>query len=148
MLLISCSSYREIRVEGKFPDKNPENNNPYYVVMHTGQTNIQTGSKFHHYHIIKYLAIKSHDKNLTEILKRSSDEFEKGNHYSAAILLNDASEIWNNGAAENNLAVIYELTGEKDLAFNMYTKALLREPENRKFRHNFLSFINRKEPAH
>ena len=93
------------------------------------------------------MAVKSHDKNLTEILKRSSEEFSRGNHYSAAILLNDASEIWCNGAAENNLAVIYELTGEKDLAFNMYTKALLREPENRVFMHNFLNFINRKDPA-
>jgi len=147
IFLVSCSSYREIRVERKFPDQNPEKNNPYYVVIHTGGSGIPASEKFHYYHIIKYMAVKSHDRNLSKILKQSSEEFSMGNHYSAAILLKDASEIWDNGAAENNLAVIYELTGEKDLAFNMYTRALLREPENRIFRHNFLSFINRKDPA-
>lgn len=147
IFLISCSSYREIRIEEKFPADFTGRHNPYYAVMYTGTAQLKAGEKFRYYNRIRYVAVKSEDRHLTSILEKSSEEFNKGNHHSAAILLKDAAEIWDKGAAENNLAVFYELTGEKDLAFNMYTRALLRKPENRMFRHNFLSFINRKESA-
>ncbi len=147
IFLISCSSYREIRIEEKFQADLSGKQNPYYAAIHTGAAELPAPGKFRYYHRIKYMAVKSEDRNLTEILKRSSEEFDRGNHHSSAILLKDAAEIWTNGAAENNLAVIYELTGEKDLAFNMYAKALLLEPDNKMFRHNFLTFINRKESA-
>jgi len=144
LILISCSSYREIRIEEKYKTSEINYRNPYYVIIHFPEYKEKSAEKNIYYARIKYLAVKYGDKNLDEILQRSYKEIKEGNYYSAVILLQDASEIWNNGAAENNLAVIYELTGKKNLAFTMYTKALLLSPENKIFKKNFLSFVNRR----
>lgn len=146
-MLISCSSYREIGIDGKYKPDNIDSKNPYYLIIHDPEYKSKSAEKPLVYMRIKYLAMKCGDKNLDLILKQSYQEIINNNYHSAAILLKDASGVWNNGAAENNLAVIYEITGEKNLAFKMYTKALLLSPENEKFKMNFLSFINRKDPV-
>ncbi len=147
LILISCSSYREISIEGKYQTSDLNYKNPYYVIIHAPEYKEKSAEKTVRYSRIKYLSVKDGDKNLDLILQRSYNEIKDGNYHSASILLHDASEIWNNGAAENNLAVIYELTGKKNLAFEMYTKALLLSPDNKVFKKNFLSFINRKDPV-
>jgi tetratricopeptide (TPR) repeat protein len=146
-MLISCSSYREISLEGKYKTSDFNYKNPYYVIIHSPEYKEKSAEKTVHYSRIKYLSVKYGDKNLDLILQRSYKEIKNKNYHSAAILLQDAAEIWQNGAAENNLAVIYELTGKKNLAFEMYTKALLLSPDNKIFKKNFLSFINRRDPV-
>ena len=144
---IACSSYREISIDGKYKTDNIEYKNPYYVVIHDPEYKKKPADKTFFFKRIKYLAIKCDDKNLDLILKQSYEEIVNNNYHSAAILLKDASAVWNNGAAENNLAVIYEITGEKNLAFKMYTRALLLSPENEKFKMNFFTCPPSREPC-
>lgn len=145
-MLIACSSYREISINKKYKSDNTNYKNPYYAIIHEPEQKNKSQEKSFFYKRIKYLMIKCDDKNLDLILKQSYEKIADNNYHSAEILLKDASTLWSNGAAENNLAVIYEITEKKNLAFKMYTKALLLSPENEKFKINFLNFINRKDP--
>ncbi len=145
-MLIACSSYREISINKKYKPDNTDYKNPYYAIIHEPEQKNKPKENTFSYTRIKYLIIKCNDKNLDLILEQSYEKIIDNNYHSAEILLKDASTLWNNGAAENNLAIIYEITGEKNLAFKMYTKALLLAPENEKFKINFLNFINRNDP--
>lgn len=145
-MLISCSTYKEVSIDGKYKISNIDYKNPYYVIIHQPEQKNKPVENTFFCTRIKYLSIKCDDENLDLILKQSYEEIINNNYHAAAILLKDASTVWNNGAAENNLAVIYEIAGEKNLAFKMYTKALLLSPDNEKFKKNFLNFINRKDP--
>lgn len=145
--LISCSSYREIRIDGHYNAYEIKHKNPYYVIIHSPEYKDIADNKPVHYSRIRYLAVKSGDSNLDIILKRSYSEIKNGNYHSASILLHDASGIWNNGACENNLAVINEIRGNKDLAFSLYTRALLLSPDNNTYKKNFSGLLNRTIPG-
>lgn len=90
----------------------------------------------------KYLAKSMGFNPESKIMNRGVEEALKGNYSEAEILFNEIREVITDGSVENNLAVICELTKRKKDAERLYTEALLKSPENTKFKSNLSSFIN------
>jgi tetratricopeptide (TPR) repeat protein len=68
-----------------------------------------------------------------------------GMYGEAEILFNEAIKEDNKfSSAYNNIAVIHELNSNMDMAFAMYSKACILEPENKYIRWNFLYFCDNK----
>lgn len=91
--------------------------------------------------LTKYLASGNGCNPESFILKTGVDEAVKGNYLEAEILFTQVQGVIKDGSVENNLAVIYEFTKRKNEAHAMYLNALIKSPENLKFRSNLLSFI-------
>lgn len=90
----------------------------------------------------KYLANGQGFNPESDIMRKGVDEALKGNYIEAEILFLHVRNNINDGSVENNLAVIYELSKRKKEAHIMYTDALIKSPDNLKFKSNLLSFIN------
>jgi hypothetical protein len=75
------------------------------------------------------------------IMRKGVNETLIGNFIEAEILFLQVQDNFTDGSVENNLAVIYELLKRKKEAHIMYTNALIKSPDNLKFRSNLLSFI-------
>lgn len=139
----SCSSYKELTVNDKIIL--PEESQLYRfsetpAEQKTGlksgrQKKIQVTSK-------KYLARGKDFTPESEIMNKGVEEALKGNYPEAETLFEAIRENNTDGAVENNLAVVYELTKRKKDAMKMYTIALIKSPENSEFRSNLLSFIS------
>jgi hypothetical protein len=138
----SCSTYAELNTSGRIllpvedsglkfydsgnavkSDSKPESNKNQVITMP------------------KYLARGSGFNAQSIIMRKGVDEALSGNFIEAEILFNQVRENFTDGSVENNLAVIYELTKRKKEAHIMYTNALIKSPDNLKFRSNLLSFI-------
>ncbi len=76
---------------------------------------------------------------LSRIINRAVDDIIRGNTDGAETILLEVRSVDDTGTAENNLAVIYELSGRKRLAFTGYYNALLTSPDNDLFKKNFFS---------
>jgi len=86
--------------------------------------------------IISYSAI-------AKINNRGVDLAIEGRFPEAEILFKEVSGENNaQGAACNNLGIIYEIFYDREMAFKMYSRACMLQPDNDKFRSNFLTFID------
>ena len=139
----SCSSYKEIVIDNKvilsgvssgysFTNSESEKKPEFKSVK---QKSLLIKSA-------KYLACLNNFTPEAKIMNRGVDETIRGNYIEAEILFNEIKDNINDGAVENNLAVIYELTKRKKNAMEMYTNALIKSPDNPQFKSNLLSFIN------
>ena len=98
----------------------------------------------------KYLIVKNR-KYLAEMLRGPAGRVNNrgvelalaGKFSEAEVLFRDViSDMPGEAAAYNNLGVIYEISGLRDRAFEMYSDACMRDPGNGYFRHNFLTFAD------
>ena len=76
------------------------------------------------------------------IIKKGIEETLNRNYAEAEILHLEAAKLISDGSVKNNLAVIYEASGNYDAAFKMYFEALQISPYNAEFRSNFHYFLN------
>jgi hypothetical protein len=138
----SCSTYRELIVSGKvlLPDEKSELR--FYDSGNAVKSDLKP--EFKKSLIVsmpKYLVTGNGSNPESDIIRRGVDEALNGNFIEAEILFLQVNDNFNDGSVENNLAVIYELTKRKKEAHIMYTNALIKSPDNPKFRSNLLSFI-------
>jgi len=138
----SCSTYSELKTSGKIllPDENSG------IKFHNSGSPVKPdfkpeSRKSFTISIPKYLANGKGFNPESDIMRKGVDEALKGNYIEAEILFMQLRDSFNDGSVENNLAVIYELTKRKKEAHIMYTTALIKSPDNLKFRSNLLSFI-------
>jgi Tfp pilus assembly protein PilF len=91
----------------------------------------------------KYFAIIRSSSAIARINNRGVDLALKGNFHDAESLFRESlREDSDQPAVYNNLGIIYEIFRLRKKAFEMYSKACIKEPDNRYFRNNFLSFVN------
>jgi hypothetical protein len=89
----------------------------------------------------KVLARKSGHSPVAVINNRGVDLALDGRYGQAEILFREVlAEDALDPAAHNNLAVMYEMTGNREGAFRMYMVACRLEPDNEIFRKNFHDF--------
>jgi len=137
-----CSSYEQLTIDDKIvlPD------NSGFVFNDTiSEKKFESKSARERTLLIsseKYLARGKGFTPESGIMDMGVDEALKGNYIEAEILFRQIKENITDGSIENNLAVIYELTKRKKEAMALYTNALVKSPDNPKFKSNFLSFIN------
>lgn len=137
----SCSSYSELIVEYRVPP--PKNSGYYYKESDegkdagfkkvTGKSFLVSSSKY-------FVRGKGSEPEL-KIMEVAVDEALRGNYIEAEILFKELTVFINDGSPENNLGVIYEKEKRSKEAMNMYINALVKSPENIRFRSNLLSFI-------
>jgi tetratricopeptide (TPR) repeat protein len=97
---------------------------------------------FHTVTLKKYLARVSSGGAAARINNRGVALAEKGQFKEAAILFEELLRENNNAVtALNNLGVLYEISGNREKAFALYSRACLMEPDNEYFRHNFLYMV-------
>ncbi len=58
------------------------------------------------------------------------------------LFMNVVAEKPDEPAGYNNLGIIYEISGNAVRAFEMYSSACMKDPDNRYMRHNFLTFMD------
>lgn len=92
--------------------------------------------------IKKFLARSLSFKPESQIMNYAVDEVLNGNYVEAEILFEQVKDNITDGSVENNLGVIFELTKRKKKAHIMYINAVIKSPQNLKFRSNLLSFID------
>ena len=97
-----------------------------------------------HYETQRFFCAEGSTRIYTEILEAGSSEALNGNLFGAEIIFLELKDSEKNGAVENNLAIIYELSGKNSRAFEMYNSALLLSPGNSLFRKNYYCFISDK----
>ncbi len=138
----SCSTYSKLTTSGKIllPDENSG------IKFHSSGSTVKSdlkpeSRKSFTISIPKYLANGKGFNPESDIMRRGVDETLKGNYIEAEILFMQVRDSFNDGSVENNLAVIFELTKRKKEAHIMYITALIKSPDNLKFRSNLLSFI-------
>ncbi len=139
----SCSTYRELITSVKIvlPDEN--SGFRFYNSGSPVKSDLKPESrKSLTISMTKYLANGQGFNPESDIMRKGVDEALKGNYIEAEILFLHVRNNINDGSVENNLAVIYELSKRKKEAHIMYTDALIKSPDNLKFKSNLLSFIN------
>jgi len=139
----ACSTYSELIVSNKclLPDENYEFR--FYNDLKPVKTGIVPAEKKSLTISVQKYLVKSNGFNPeSDIMYKGVEETLKGNYIEAEILFTQVRNIITDGSVENNLAVIYELTKRKKEAHIMYMNALIKSPDNSKFRSNLLSFIN------
>ena len=153
MLLLSCYSYSALHITHRVPcvptellrgapvslqSPDAENTSPP-----VGERRRQTdNSTYHTVTIKKYLARVSSGGTAERINNRGVALAEKGQFKEAAILFEEVLRENNNSVtALNNLGVLYEISGNREKAFALYSRACLIEPDNEYFRHNFLYMV-------
>jgi tetratricopeptide (TPR) repeat protein len=91
----------------------------------------------------KYFAYIRSSSPIAKINNRGVELALKGKFLDAESLFKESiQEDGEQPAVYNNLGIIYEIFKLREKAFNMYSKACIKEPENVNFRNNFLSFVN------
>ena len=145
-LLSSCSySYSAVRVYGKIKlDRGPANSE--ISVLDSAAAKASQVKQIRRFYTIKYFAKARSKTALAKINNRAVSLALKGRFRESEILLNQVFEEDKNFApACNNLGIIYEIAGDRDRAFSMYTRACVLEQENEVFRNNFLSYQDTKQ---
>ena len=141
--VISCSSYETVVIHDRialpggdrdytFADKSGKKKSAFKTGK---QKSVVITSK-------KYLVKGKGFTPESMIMNEGIKEALSDNYIEAEILFKQIKLNSSDGSVENNLAVIYELTKRKKDAMLMYTKALLKSPDNREYRSNMQSFIN------
>jgi len=147
--LSSCTTYSELTISGKvsLPDGDDELKF-YNSVNPVKEDLIPEGRKSLSIAMQKYLVTGNGFNPQSDIIRKGVEETLKWNYIEAEILFMQVRDNITDGSVENNLAVIYELTKRKKDAHIMYMNALIKSPDNLKFRSNLLSFINHNKFAH
>lgn len=117
--------------------------NPVLVVRPGENENSYSGLT--RYETERFFCTQGSTRVHAKILEEGSSEALHGNLFSAEIIFMELKDKENNGAVENNLAIIYELNGKNSEAFSLYSSAMLLNPGNRLFRKNFYCFITDRE---
>lgn len=153
VLLLSCYSYSTIRVASKVPCVPVELQRRYSPPQSrvlpkdtsspdTTQSIHEKQGRCHSVTVKKYLARISSGEPAARINNRGVALALQGQLKEAAILFEEVlGENKNACAALNNLGVLYEMSGKRDKAFELYSRACLLEPDNEYFRHNFLYMV-------
>lgn len=96
----------------------------------------------HIIHIVKYFAVTRSTSPAAVINRKGVEHALQGRFNEARNLFLEAlKEDPNMAAAYNNLGIVYEVFGRKDESSAMYSRACLIEPDNTRFRKNFL-YVN------
>ncbi len=95
----------------------------------------------------RYFVMMMGGSYLSDINNRAVDLALKGRLKEAEVLFKEVlSENPNIDAVYNNLGIIYEISGCREKAFDMYSKACIKDSDNSYFKRNFLFFADdRKE---
>ncbi len=153
-ILVSCYSYSTVRIvkrvdlsrieeskKNKAPagEKTPEEDTEKKFPWDGGAEAKNAKKHLYAVYVTKYFAAVRSFSPQAKINNRGVEHALRGELREAKILFQEAiREDERMGAACNNLAVIYEMTGNDEGAFAMYTRACLLEPDNKYFRSNFL----------
>lgn len=138
----SCSTYTELNTSGRIllPDEN--SGLKFYSSGNAVTSDSKPESKKHMVISVPRYLVNGNGLNPESvIMRRGVDETLNGNFIEAEILFLQVRENFTDGSVENNLAVIYELSKRQKEAHIMYTNALIKSPDNLKFRSNLSSFI-------
>jgi len=93
-------------------------------------------------HIVKYFAVTRSTSPAAVINRKGVENALQGRFNEARNLFLEAlKEDPDMAAAYNNLGIVYEVFGRKDESSAMYSRACLIEPDNTRFRKNFL-YVN------
>ncbi|GEM_PF-602539 len=100
------------------------------------------------FYLKKYFALTYGTSPVDRMNKKGVEYALQGKFKEAEILFQEIlKEEARCGAALNNLGIVYEIFCHYDRAFRMYAQACLLEPENEKFRSNFLSLKKMKRTS-
>lgn len=153
MLLLSCYSYSTLRIayrvpcvpselQEKYPASPREESVKNASASGAKQRIRDENGRCHSVMVKKYLARISSGEPSARIINRGVSLALKGQCKEAAILFEEVlRENADSGAALNNLGVLYELSGKREKAFELYSRACLLEPENEHFQHNLLYMV-------
>ncbi len=143
---IGCYSYAPVRLARQFDIS------CYHEKMNGGDpekqtdarvfsgSNVEKSKKNEHvvYHK-RYFVLSSSHTSAAVINNRGVEHGLRGELEEAKILFLDAvKKDANFGAVYNNLGIVYEIFGDTEKAFEMYSKSCLLEPDNDYVRRNFL----------
>ena len=78
---------------------------------------------------------------VADLNNRAVDFALTGKFREASVLFTEVLREGENPAAMNNIGIIYEIFRDGQKAFEMYSRACIIEPHNKKFRYNMLSFL-------
>lgn len=138
----SCSSYSELVIEYRvgIPKESgfyyKDNNDEEKVTgskNNTGKNLIAASTKY----FVRGKGLNPESK----IMNKAVEEALNGHYLEAEILFNELKGLLHDGSVENNLGVVFEAEKRNKEAMNMYINALIKSPENSRFRSNLLSFI-------
>lgn len=143
ILLSGCSSYDTLTIEKRIK---PERQDGYEIVFDYGKS---AGSakkpadrSFHPYKTERHFKGGDTPGPAGDIIERGIMEAALGNYREAEYLFHESEKLVSDGSPQNNLAVVYEVSGRYEEAFSMYSKALLIFPDEKIFRSNFILFLN------
>jgi tetratricopeptide (TPR) repeat protein len=129
-LLTGCYSYRPFVIKSK-------------IFVKDIVPSEKTGKKYFIKKNKKYFVFIRSSSAIARINNRGVDLALKGKFHDAEALFRESlREDSDQPAVYNNLGIIYEIFRLRKKAFDMYSRACIKEPDNSYFRDNFLSFIN------
>lgn len=132
-LLCGCGTdYELIRISDKYYTENILGSSDYYR-----EGEFQQRKKRRYYHNRYLLRIDSPSAE-AGINNKAVDHAVDGNYQEALILLKQITNPWN-GVIANNMAVLYEISGDKEQALQLYLEACRKDKENSFFVSNFNS---------
>lgn len=143
LIVTSCSTYKPVVINRRLiTDSKIDRDNPQSFIQKKKRQNLSNRYKFTKY----FVTLK--DSLPVSKLNDKAVEYATNHEYSEAVFLFTYALREKLYMAEiyNNLGVTYELSGEKALAFKMYSRACLLKPENSFFRSNFLSLTFVEQP--
>ncbi len=130
LLLTGCYSYRPFVIKTKITVKDivpSEKNSKKYFIKKN----------------LKYFVYIRSSSPIAGINNRGVDLALEGRFHDAESLFRESiREESDQAAVYNNLGIIYEIFRLRKKAFDMYSQACIKEPDNSYFRNNFLSFVN------
>ena len=139
LLFSSCYTYSIVRVDRRFSP----GLNPVAAQKKTPDAPAKEKTPSHQIPVKKYLAEIFPPSPVAWMNNRGVEQVQQGKLREAGVLFREVlAEDPNAWAAWNNLGVVYELSGMHDDAFFMYSTACLHDPDNEKFRMNFLTFVD------
>jgi len=143
--LVSCYGYTQVRIMKKVDLAQDREKAGEKNIAPPEQKN-KLEKRYHTIYIKKYLARIKFSSPAAEINNRAVELSLEGRFKEAEILFKDLiGEERATAAVCNNLGVIYEIFGKKELAFAMYSRACILESGNSYFRSNLLSFEDSSE---
>jgi tetratricopeptide (TPR) repeat protein len=137
---LSCYHYSAVRISADIPlsDKIADKKS----MDQDGNKHKQISADKRRINLIKYFAKYFSTRPAAGINNRGVEYALEGRFKEAEVLFKEAiKEDVTMVPAYNNLGIIYEIFGQKSKAFEMYSSACLKYPDNDYFRKNLLYMI-------